>query len=291
MPQCDDRAAGSSTGRRRMAQALLMALLLRASVSCPTAVAADAPTFAIDDRGQVFEIVTGPYRWQVAKTVFNVVQSATAYDQPRLEPGRVTVNFLGSSSTFGAPTEASKGTDWVELRGWADRAKNLWYVARYRFFADQPFCRLVLTLSDRHDTRASDGPWAPYWANRWLKGWRLEIGAPGGRPVVITQRNSYSGAVDAAPWVEVIGASGSPYQWVKAPPPLAASRFQLIHGSGDGANEVIWHPRFEGRAILTMLYHGPTHQYKAGKAVTYEIVDATGKITAKVVDQIGRAHV
>src|SRR5207247_994520 len=77
-------------------------------------------------------------------------------------------------------------------RGWADAPKHLWYIARYQFFDGKPYTRLVLTLTDRHDQSPAPEPSDHYWDARRWSDWRLELGAPGGKPAAITQSNSYS---------------------------------------------------------------------------------------------------
>src|SRR5262249_27474533 len=132
---------------------------------------------------------------------------------------------------------------------WADPEAHLWYVARYQFFARQPYARLVLSLVDRHDTSPAPDPTASYWKNRRLSHWRLEVGAPSGTPTSVTQHNSFSYSSPGRPFVEVVSVSGAPYQWVFGGP-TGAARPQLAHAANDDANQVVWHPMYEGEANL-----------------------------------------
>jgi hypothetical protein len=235
----------------------------------------------------IVTVSTGVYSWVLSTNTFDVIHAASVKGQQRLGPGRATITALGKTLVFGPPVEVRMRADWVEFRGWADLKSNLWYVAHYQFFSGRPFVRLVFTVTDRHDKSPALEPWEPYWKNRVLSNWRLEIGAPAGKPAGVTQYNSYSFGVPGAPWVEVAGVTGAPYQWAPHFPPLDPSRFQLFHSAKDGANQVVWHPMYEGKADVTALITGLTgaNAYRAAKAVTYEVVDAAGQSHSKQVSQ------
>lgn len=224
-------------------------------------------------------VSTGVYRWVLSTKTFDVIHAASVKGQQRLGPGCATITALGKSLVFGPPVEIRMRADWVEFRGWADLKSNLWYVAHYQFFADRPFVRLVFTVTDRHDKSPASEPWDGYWNNRVFSNWRLEIGAPNGKPASVTQYNSYSFGSPGAPWVEVVGVTGAPYQWSPRFPPLDPSRFQLFHAAKDGANQVVWHPMYDGKAEVTALITALTggSAYRAEKAATYEIIDAAGQ--------------
>ena len=244
-----------------------------------------AITIKLGDGG--VQVTAGRATWQLSTKAFDVVHAGAFDGKPRVGPGRVTVQALGKDLTFGRPTEVTHGADWVELRGWADQASHLWYVARYQFFPDHPFARLVLTLVDRHDTSPAPEPSDAHWKHRMLARLRLELGAAGGRPVSVTQHNSYSASAPGGPWVDVVSASGAPFQWATPEPPLPSPPVQIAHGAKDGANQVVWHPAFVGRARLTALVAGFSGgaTYHAAKAVTYEVVDAEGHAHAVVGNQ------
>jgi hypothetical protein len=247
---------------------------------------APPPAVRVDTAGGVVRVAAGRATWELATDAFDVVHAATFDGAPRLGPGRVTVEALGRALRFGAPSEVTHGGDWVELRGWADEASNLWYVARYQFFADRPLARLVLTLTDRHDRSPAPEPSDPHWKDRLLGKWRLELGARGGRPVSVTQHNSFSASTPEGPWVDVVSASGAPYQW-RPDPATGGDRLQLAHAARDAANQVVWHPAFTGPARLTALvtpFRGATAR-RAARAVAYEIVDASGAPHVVVRDQ------
>jgi hypothetical protein len=236
---------------------------------------------------ELVEVTAARATWQLSKKTFDVVHAATFAGQPRVGPGRVTVEALGRNLTFGPPAEITRGADWVELRGWADAATNLWYVARYQFFVDHPYARLVLTLTDRHDRSPAPEPSDPHWKHRTLARLRLELGAAGGKPVRVTQHNSWSASTPDGPWVDVVSASGAPYQWRAPDPPLPAPHVQLTHAARDAANQVVWHPAFVGRARLAALvtaFSGGS-AYHAAKAVTYQVVDGDGHTHEVVGDQ------
>jgi hypothetical protein len=241
----------------------------------------------IESGQDVIDVAAGGASWQLSTKAFDVVHAGAFGGQPRLGPGRVTVQALGKTLTFGRPTAVTRGADWVELRGWADEGSHLWYVARYQFYADRPFARLVLTLTDRHDTSPAPEPSDPHWRDRLLSNLRVELGARGA-PALVTQHNSWSASSPGAPWVEVVSVSGAPYQWV-APDPayIKSTPVQVAHAAKDGANQVVWHPAFVGRARLAALVSGfqGGAAYRAAKSVIYEIVDADGHSFAVVADQ------
>jgi hypothetical protein len=232
-------------------------------------------------------VAAGRARWEISTKTFDVVHAATLDGKPRLGPGRVTVEALGGTVVFGPPSEVKTGGDWVELRGWADRDKHLWYVARYQFFGGRPYARLVLTLTDRHDRSPAPEQSDPYWRNRTLARWRLEVGAPGGKPAQVTQQNSYSFSRAGGPWLEIVSKTGAPYQWAFGQSEWDHGAYQLVHGAGDPANQVIWHPTIAGPVELTALVKPYTSgaAYLAAKAANYEIVDAAGKTHAVAGDQ------
>ncbi len=224
------------------------------------------------------DVTTGDARFAISTRTFDVVHAASWHGAPRLGPGRVTVNALGSPSTFGAPSEVTTGGDWVELRGWADQGKHLWYVARYQFFDGKPYARLVLTLTDRHDRSPGEEQSDRYWKGRTFGQWQLEVAAPAGHPSTVTQHNSYSWSSPGQPWVEVVDARGAPSQWAPRDPPVDAKHLELVHPAQYAENQVVWHPMVDGAAELTALlvpWSGGS-AYHAAKAVTYEIVDGAG---------------
>jgi hypothetical protein len=262
-------------------------ILLLGSVVLLPALAVPSPSpLTIRRANDAIEVVTGTARWLISTTDFSVIRSSSVAGEERLRGGGASVSFLGSRSRFGPPETVTTGGDWIELRGWVDRGKRLWYVARYQFFPGEPLSRLVLTLTDRHDTTASRGPWDASWADRVVSDWRLELNAPGGRPQQVTQHNSYSASSAGGPWIDVVNASGAPYQWV-ATPRLDAARIQLVHQARDGANQVLWYPASAGPAEVIVEYSGlpAAEQYKAARGVTYEVTDAAGKTSSMRVDQ------
>jgi hypothetical protein len=260
--------------------------------------------------GDEVRVASGPYRFAISATAFDVVHAGFVGEEQRLFPGSSSVTFLGSESRFGPPQDVAVGARTIDLRGWVDRQKNLYYVAHYAFLPGKPSFRLVLTLTDRHDPAPAmaalsssilepviehlarghlgPGPFDPSWSTRLLSDWRLEIVAPGGHPRELVQHNSYSASWDQEPWVEVVSASGSPYQWSARDARLKGVGLQLLHdASPKSANAIVYHPMVTGTARLTALYTGfpPSEGYKSGRGVTYEVVDGKGSVTPAIVDQ------
>jgi len=231
-------------------------------------------------------ISTGDYRWEISTTEFNVLQSAHLGTELRISGGLTSVDFLGSTSKFGPPDELKMGDDWIELRGWADASKNLWYIARYQFFGGQPFCRLVLTLVDRQESTVTYNSLDSYWLDRFISNWRLEIYSTGGSPTVVTQHNSFSYSCDGEPWIDPSGVSGTSWEWAKRVT-LDPNRFQIQHATGSEENQVRWYPMFDGEANVTALYTAfpKSLSYRNAEGVTYEVVDANKEITRLIVDQ------
>jgi hypothetical protein len=236
------------------------------------------PGISMAPASGVMEVRAGRATWTLSTTAFDVVHAASFDGTPRLGPGRAGVRALGRDLAFGPPTAVTRGADWVELRGWVDEQAHLWYVARYQFWADHPFARLVLSVTDRHDTSPAPEPSDHYWKGRELSALRLELGARGGAPATVTQHNSWSASAGGAPWVEVVSASGAPYQWTAPDPTLIKTAGQIAHAVGSGENQVVWHPMYAGHARLAALVDGfrGGASYRAAKAVTYEVTDAEG---------------
>jgi hypothetical protein len=250
--------------------------------------AARADGLRIEKGANAVTVATGPYEWQLSTTTFDVVHAASVGGKPRLGPGRASVDALGGRVVFGPPSEVKTGGDWVELRGWAEEAKHLWYVARYQFWAGKPYARLVLTLTDRHDKSPATEQSDKYWKGRTLARWRLEVGAPGGHAAEVTQHNSYSYSSPGGPWIEIVSKSGAPYQWTRNVSDYAPRDvFELVHASGDAQNQIVWHPATAGAVELTALvwpFQGGA-AYQNCAAASYEIVDAAGKVHAVSGDQ------
>src|SRR5262249_14865957 len=101
------------------------------------------------------------------------------------------------------------------------------------------------------------------------------------------QNNSFSFSDAQGPWIETVSASGSPYQWSATDPPLDPVHYQIVHATHDPANQVIWHPMYEGKAdivaLLTPFSGGGAD--RAAKAVTYEVVDGLGQTHTKTGNQ------
>jgi hypothetical protein len=265
--------------------AALWAALLAAPAG--GAASAGAPGIVIAPVTGAVEVRAGRAAWTLSTAAFDVVHAAAIGGKPRLGPGRATVRALGKELAFGPPAAVTRGADWVELRGWVEEASHLWYVARYQFYADRPLARLVLTLTDRHDTSPAPEPSDSYWKGRELSDLRVELGACGGTAATLTQHNSWSASNVGGPWVEVVSASGAPYQWAAPDPTLIKATGQIAHAVGSAASQVVWHPMFEGRARLAALVAGfqGGAAYRAAKAVTYEVVDGEGHAHVVTGDQ------
>jgi hypothetical protein len=304
----------AARGGRAALRAASALLVMPALGAAPPSAASDASAaLEIVARPDAFEVVSGAYRWRISRGRFTLVESATDSGQARLTGGAASVRLQDRELAFGAPGESEAGSDWVELRGWVTREARLWYVARYQFFANLPFCRIVLTLTDRHDAELADpdrrapvrgvlerllgggrdgppsepwssGPGDRRWKQRRIAGWRVELLAPGGRPERVTQRNSYDWSRPGEPRVEVASVSGSSYQW-RPILELDPQRYQLRHGVGDPRNRVTWYPMHSGRARLEALYTGFKERYKGARGVVYEVRDAHGRIDTVFADQ------
>ena len=121
------------------------------------------------------------------------------------------------------------------------------------------------------------------------RSWRLELGARGGHAGAASRSTTATAPrAPGGPWVEVVSATGAPYQWAPPDPPLDRRRVQLVarreatpptRSSGTRCSRAA--PRLT--ALVTPFSGGAA--YHAAKAVTYEIVDAAGQAHAVVGDQ------
>jgi len=260
-------------------QNLLIGLLTLAILSfiMPTPV----HSLEIAETGDRFEIESGDYRWTISKATFTVIDRASQGGVLKLEGGEASVDFLGETSSFGPPSEFLKGEDWVELRGWADQRKHLWYVARYRFFEDQPFAHLALSLMDRHEGYTTEGPWDDHWQDRILSNYNVTLRTTTDLDGhYYTQNSSFTGReVGVDPDIIVYANEGYPYHWRPDP---GSDEIELIHGvteepdrSVGRTNSITWIPGYIGRARLTALLN-PGYDYQAAEDVVYEVQHAGG---------------
>ena len=252
-----------------------------AALAFVTALAGTAHAGITIARGaDTVDVATGDARFVLSTKTFDVIHAASLGGAARLSPGRVTVDALGSTRRSARRRRSPPARDWVELRGWADRAKDLWYIARYQFFDGKPYARLVLTLTDRHDDSPAVEPGDRHWQGRTLHKWRLKSARrTAGRQRHPAQQLQLLGAgrrVDRGRQrhrrVLSMGARRS----------AARSRAPPAHAHRQGAvNQVVWHPMLDGAAELTALqtrWSGGS-SYHAAKAVTFEIVDGAGATT------------
>ena len=243
-----------------------------------------SPTLAaieIDESDKNFEINSGSYQWTISKTRFSVIERASDDGRLRLEGGEASADFLGNTSTFGPPNEFLQGSDWVELRGWADESKNLWYVARYRFFDSQPYLHLALSLMDRHEGFATEGPGDDYWRDRTLSNYKVSLHTTDTLDVrYFRQTSSFTGhQVGVDPEVVVEANEGAPFKWQRV---SNGSQIELTHSVTENPdrasgrfNSVTWIPSYTGRAKLTATLT-PDPSYRQGEDVLYIVQHQDG---------------
>ena len=205
---------------------------------------------AIDivEDGNAFHVTSDKYSWLISKNEFNVIKNASVNGNTVIDGGQVSVDFLGSTSIFGVPSQFLTGQNWVELRGWADESKNLWYIARYQFYDNNPLVALSLTVTDRHDSTKTEGQWHASWKQRIISNLHIKLDSTATLPDRrYIQHNSYSGASTSESFVEVISRTGVPFKWKKS----HSSTNQLRHPNvGNSENKVIWHLKHDGNANL-----------------------------------------
>jgi hypothetical protein len=263
----------------RLRLAALAALLLLAW-TLPAA----AQGIEIAETAEQFAISSGAYRWTISKTAFTVIEAASAAGAVRLAGGQASADFLGSTSTFGPPAEFLLGADWVELRGWADRAKNLWYVARYRFFPDQPYAHLALSLVDRHEGFPTEAQWDGYWEDRLLSNFRVSLRTTADLAgKYFRQMSSFDGRqAGVDPDLVIQAGEGSPYRWRRS---LDVAELEIRHGLSEApdraaglTNSVTWIPNHVGRArlVATLTPFSGGEDYLGADDVVYEVQHAGG---------------
>lgn len=263
----------------------------RLALFVSTLLAWSSPALAaieIDESDQNFEIVSGSYQWTISKTRFSVIERASDDGRLKLEGGEASADFLGGTSIFGPPSEFLEGPDWVELRGWADESKNLWYVARYRFFDSQPYLHLALSLMDRHENFETDKPSDPYWRDRMLSNYKVSLHTA--EPLDVSyfrQTSSFTGhQVGVDPEVVVRANEGRPFKWRRI---SNGPDIELVHGMTENPdraagriNSVTWIPNYTGRArLIATLTPG---RHRPGEDVLY-IVQHQDGVENLVLDQ------
>ena len=202
----------------------------------------------IAEDNNAFHVTSDKYSWLISKNELNVIENASVNENTLINGGQVSVDFLGSTSIFGAPSKYSKGKNWVELRGWADQSKNLWYIARYKFYDNNPLVGLSLTVTDRHDKTKTEGHYHPSWKERKISNLHIKLDSIATLPINnYLQHNSYSGGSKFDSFVEVISRTGVPYKWKRS----NVSTNQLQHPNvGQSENKIIWHLKHSGSANL-----------------------------------------
>ena len=251
-----------------------------------------AQAIEIGESDAAFDVTSGDYRWVVSKTDFNVFDEVSAGGAVKIEGGEASAEFLGSVSVFGPPSEFLKGEDWVELRGWADEGKNLWYVARYRFFENQPFSHLAISLMDRHDTYQTEGPWDDYWLERYLSDYKVTLRTTSdlkGR--YFQQLSSFTGReIGVDHDIAIQQNEGAPFQWLRD---VNADEIELRHAitydpdrASGRTNSITWVPNHEGRAQLVALLtpFSGGFDYMNAYEVAYEVQHAGG-VERLLIDQ------
>ncbi|MEM9441132.1 MAG: hypothetical protein AAGA73_11845, partial [Pseudomonadota bacterium] len=252
------------------------------------------PVHAIEigETNEAFEVASGDYRWVISKTDFNVLAEASASGVIKIEGGEASADFLGDVSVFGPPSEFLTGRDWVELRGWADEDKNLWYVARYRFFENQPFIHLAISLMDRHDNYQTEGPWDEYWYERFLSNYQVTLRTTSdlkGR--YFQQLSSFTGReIGVDHDIAIQQNEGAPFQWLRD---VNADEIELRHAITENpdrasgrTNNITWVPNHQGRAQLVALLtpFSGGFDYMNAYEVAYE-VQHVGGVERLLLDQ------
>ncbi|MEM8950695.1 MAG: hypothetical protein AAGC99_15315, partial [Pseudomonadota bacterium] len=251
-----------------------------------------AQAIEIGETDAAFDVTSGDYRWVVSKTDFTVFDAVSAGGTVKIDGGEASAEFLGDVSVFGPPSEFLKGGDWVELRGWADQGKNLWYVARYRFFENQPFAHLALSLMDRHDNYQTEGPWDDYWQERYLSNYQVTLNATTdlkGR--YFQQLSSFTGReIGVDHDIAIQQNEGAPFQWLRD---VNADEIELRHAITENpdrasgrTNSITWVPNHEGRARLVALLtpFSGGFDYMNAYEVAYE-VQHVGGVERLLLDQ------
>jgi len=238
----------------------------------------------IEESGDRFDVKSGAYQWAISKTAFTVFDEMTVDGVAKLIAGEASADFLGSTSVFGPPSEFLKGDDWVEVRGWADQSKNLWYVARYRFFENQPYAHLALSLMDRHENFDTEAQWEDYWNDRLLSNYSVTLRTTSDlEGHYFRQMSSFTGRhVNVDPDVIVYSGEGAPFHWRRD---TSMEEIELIHGATEDpdralgrTNSITWIPGIVGEAKLTALLtpFGLTEGHKRAEDVVYEIQHSGG---------------
>ncbi len=240
-----------------------------------------AATLSISESNNAFLVTTDQYSWTLSKTRFSVIESASKAGREQLASGAAEAQFMGKTIRFGAPSEFSNGDNWVEIRGWASQADNLWYVARYEFADGQPHAKVAVTLTDRHEKSEVEGHWHSYWRNRMLSNVKYSVTSVA--PLVAqsySQLNAFSGFSDDSHKISDLADNGQRSTWsgtTNAAGKLVA--YQRVADRTIAKNQFTWLPKgIAGEAELLVEFGQLDSSIGSflHKAAQYEITHANG---------------
>ncbi len=236
----------------------------------------------VEDRDTMYAVQSGNVEFLVDKQSFNL--QANRNGSSLINSIAASVRFNGQTLNIGTPEFNSSGSNWVQQQGWFDQARNLWYVARFRFWDDAPFVHLAFSITDRHEDNLTEAHWDNLWQQRQIEDLQISVQSASAVPnVSLTQENAFSGGnLDTDPRIEEV-ARASEVHWRQTQ--TDDNSIQLQHDrDNSGQTFVRIHPRVAGEFDLSLRQQPLFNPYPAANQVDIEIQHAGG-LDRRTVDQ------
>ena len=217
------------------------------------------------DTASAIEVVSGQYRFVISKekcTIFD-----TVWKGGQKVAGEGSVSFQDKqlrSIQAEKPVRVSLQQEHSRIysEGWfasANNPKFLYYILRYEFYDNSPCVKLVLTVTDRHDSPKTEAQWDEYWKNQLVSHVKLALHVPGiTRSVAVEQINSFSYKLNDEqgdhPYFEIAERKGSPPGFLvdTSEAGRATGVRQLVLSAKSSDNWLRFYPAREGTFPLAL---------------------------------------
>ncbi len=241
----------------------------------------------VEDQGSVFAVQSGNVEFVVDKQSFDM--RATRSGAALINSIGASVGFNGQTLSIGNPQFNASGPDWIQQQGWFGQASNLWYVARFRFWQDQPFVHLAFSVTDRHEDNVTEAHWDNRWQQREIRDLQLSVESTAVVPNrSLTQENAFSGGnLTTDPRIQEVAANEQVH-WRQTQ--VDDDSVQLQHDRDNSRQTYLTiHPRQTGTFSLSLHQQPLFNPYPAANAVDVEVHHANG-MTVQTIDQASTSN-